>query len=441
MDKIYDFLLNKLKLNQQDIIVVGVSAGPDSMALLYILNELRKKIGYKIVVAHVNHNVREESKEEAEFLKDYCEKNDIIFEMMIITKYGDDNFHNEARNIRYNYYEELINKYGANYLMTGHHADDLMETILMRIVRGSTMRGYSGFSDLVDKGKYKIARPLISVTKKELEDFDKENNIPYRIDKSNFKDKYTRNRYRRHVLPFLKEEDKNVHEKFIKFSKQLMECDELIERLVMSEIDDVYQDGIIDVDKFKALDKVIQRRIIDYIFSTLYKDDIIEISNRHEELVLEAIYSNKASVTFNLPDNYLVVKEYNKLYFKKNISMVMPYDIELTDEVFLPNGFTIKKIDSSNTDGNDILRLRSSDVVLPLRVRTRRNGDRIKVKNMNGTKKVSEVLINAKIPSSKRNLWPIVVDSTDKIVWIPKVKKSKYNRLKDEECDIIFKCC
>ena len=441
MDKIYDFLLNKLKLNQQDIIVVGVSAGPDSMALLYILNELRKKIGYKIVVAHVNHNVREESKEEAEFLKDYCEKNDIIFEMMIITKYGDDNFHNEARNIRYNYYEELINKYGANYLMTGHHADDLMETILMRIVRGSTMRGYSGFSDLVDKGKYKIARPLISVTKKELEDFDTENNIPYRIDKSNFKDKYTRNRYRRHVLPFLKEEDKNVHEKFIKFSKQLMECDELIERLVMSEIDDVYQDGIIDVDKFKALDKVIQRRIIDYIFSTLYKDDIIEISNRHEELVLEAIYSNKASVTFNLPDNYLVVKEYNKLYFKKNISMVMPYDIELTDEVFLPNGFTIKKIDSSNTDGNDILRLRSSDVVLPLRVRTRRNGDRIKVKNMNGTKKVSEVLINAKIPSSKRNLWPIVVDSTDKIIWIPKVKKSKYNRRKDEECDIIFKCC
>ncbi len=211
MDKIYDFLLNKIKLNQQDIIVVGVSAGPDSMALLYILNELRKKIGYKIVVAHVNHNVREESKEEAEFLRDYCEKNDIIFEMMIITKYGDDNFHNEARNIRYNYYEDLINKYQANYLMTGHHADDLMETILMRIVRGSTMRGYSGFSDLVDKGKYKIARPLISVTKKELEEFDKKNNIPYRIDKSNFKDKYTRNRYRKSVLPFLKDEHFYLH--------------------------------------------------------------------------------------------------------------------------------------------------------------------------------------------------------------------------------------
>ena len=79
MDKVYDFLLNKIKLSKNDIIVVGVSAGPDSMALLHVLKELKKKIGYKIIVAHVNHNVRVESKEEAEFLKDYCKKNDIIF--------------------------------------------------------------------------------------------------------------------------------------------------------------------------------------------------------------------------------------------------------------------------------------------------------------------------------------------------------------------------
>jgi tRNA(Ile)-lysidine synthase len=440
MDRVYDFLLNKIKLEKKDILIVGVSAGPDSMALLHILKELRKKIGYKIVVAHINHNVREESKEEAEFLRNYCNENNIPFEMMVITEYGDDNFHNEARNIRYNFYDELINKYGANYLMTGHHADDLMETILMRIVRGSTLRGYSGFSSIVSKDNYKIIRPLISVTKQELEEFDKINHIPYRIDKSNFKDKYTRNRYRKSVLPFLKEEDKNVHEKFINFSNQIRECDEFIDRIVSSVIDDVYVDGIIIVDKFNKLDKVIGKRIIDYIFTALYRDELIEIDNRHVDLVMEAINSNKASVTFNLPNDYLVVKEYNKVYFKKNISMVMPYDIELSDEVFLPNGLTIKKINETSKNGNDILRLNSKDVVLPLRVRSRKNGDRIKVKNMNGTKKVNEVLINAKIPRGKRDLWPIVVDSTDKVVWIPKVKKSKYNRLKEEDCDIIFEC-
>ncbi len=441
MNKVYNFLINNVKLNAKDVIVVGVSAGPDSMALLYILNELRKKIDYKLVVAHVNHNVRVESKEEAAFLQDYCNNNGIVFEMMTITKYGDDNFHNEARNIRYNFYEELIGKYGANYLMTGHHADDLIETILMRIVRGSTLRGISGFSPIINRGNYKIVRPLYSVTKKELEDFDKKNGVPYRIDNSNFKDKYTRNRYRKYVLPFLKEEDPLVHEKFIKFSNQIRECDDFIERITAKEIDNVYQDGIIIVDKFKLLDSVIGKRIIDYIFSMIYRDDIIEIDNRHVDLVLAAIYSNKASVSFNLPNDYLVIKEYNKVYFKKNITSVMSYDIELSDEVFLPNGFTIKRINNTLENGNDILRLNSSDVVLPLRVRTRRNGDRIKVKNMNGTKKVNEVLINAKIPLGKRDSWPIVVDSTDKIVWIPKVKKTKYNRRKDEDCDIIFKCC
>jgi len=160
MKEVYTFLEKTLCLVKEDTIVAGVSAGPDSMALLYILSDLRKKNGYKIVIAHINHNVRKESYEEAEFLKKYCDDNDIVFESMIIKKYGDDNFHNEARNIRYNFYRDLIKKYRANYLMTGHHGDDLIETILMRIVRGSTIKGYSGFSQIVDMKDYKIVRPI-----------------------------------------------------------------------------------------------------------------------------------------------------------------------------------------------------------------------------------------------------------------------------------------
>ena len=440
MDSVKEFLINKVKLNSHDIIVVGVSAGPDSMALLYILQELQKTINFKMVVAHVNHNVRNESKEEAEFLSKYCEDNHIPFEMMKITKYGDDNFHNEARSIRYNFYEELIDKYQANYLMTGHHADDLIETILMRIVRGSTLRGYSGFSDYVKLDNYTIVRPLISVTKQELENFDKVNNIPYRVDKSNFKDKYTRNRYRKEILPFLKKEDPHVHDKFIKFSKELLESDMYISKMAKGEITNVYHDNFIDIPKFKKLDNILQKRIIDYIFEKYYEDDIIFISDSHVNLVFDILNSNKSNVIVNLPNNYLAVKEYDKLYFKSSIDAIMPYDIELSDKVFLPNGLTIKKVDKSLTDGNDILRINYSDISLPLRVRTRKIGDRIKIKNMNGTKKISEVLINSKIPRSKRDSWPIVVDSADKIVWIPKVKKSKYNRRKDEECDIIYKC-
>ena len=204
MDKVIKYLMNDLKLKDKDIIVIGNSAGPDSMALTDILLKLREKIDIKIICAHVNHNVRKESKEEAIFLKEYCEENDIIFESMIIEKYGDDNFHNEARAIRYSFFDKIVKKYDANYLMTAHHGDDLMETILMRIVRGSSLKGYAGFKTVVEKDTYKIVRPLIFMTKEEIKDYDDKLGIKYAIDASNFKAKYTRNRYRKVVLPFLK---------------------------------------------------------------------------------------------------------------------------------------------------------------------------------------------------------------------------------------------
>ena len=133
MKRVYNFLEKDIKLNSNDKIVVGVSAGPDSMCLLYILEQLRKKLNFKIIVAHVNHKLRKESEEEAVFLRNYCEKHNLVFEYLEIEKWGDDNFHNEARKMRYNFYKELVEKYEANYIMTGHHGDDLIETIIMRI--------------------------------------------------------------------------------------------------------------------------------------------------------------------------------------------------------------------------------------------------------------------------------------------------------------------
>ena len=88
--------------------------------------------------------MREQSLQEENYLREYCKKNKIMFECMMITEYGDDNFHNEARNIRYDFFEKVVYKYHAMYLMTAHHGDDLIETILMRISRGSNLRGYSG---------------------------------------------------------------------------------------------------------------------------------------------------------------------------------------------------------------------------------------------------------------------------------------------------------
>ena len=241
MEKAIRFLLEDIKLKNGDILVVGVSGGPDSMALLHILQRIRKKIDIKIICAHVNHNIRKESAEEKVFLENYCKEKDIIFEAMLIEKYSDDNFHNEARNIRYRFFQELIKKYNANYLMTAHHGDDLIETILMRISRGSTLKGYSGFSKVVEYPNYKIIRPLVFYTKDQIEKYDARYHIPYVIDQSNVKDTYTRNRYRKVVLPFLKKEEPNIHLKYLKFSDNILEYADFISDTVKKAMQDVYK--------------------------------------------------------------------------------------------------------------------------------------------------------------------------------------------------------
>ena len=136
MNEAYKYLDKLIK--NDDKVVVATSGGPDSMALLHLVMQVRKQKNMQIICAHVNHNTgRIGQQEEQEYVKNYCEKNNLIFETMKIENYSDDNFENEARNKRYEYFNKLIKKYNASYLFTAHHGDDLIETILMRIVRGS----------------------------------------------------------------------------------------------------------------------------------------------------------------------------------------------------------------------------------------------------------------------------------------------------------------
>ena len=285
--------------HKNDVIVIGCSAGPDSMALVDMLLKIREKYQLSLIVAHVNHNLRKQSVQEENYLRDYCEKHQIMFECMMITEYGDDNFHNEARNIRYNFFENVVYKYQANYLMTAHHGDDLVETILMRITRGSNLNGYSGFKKIVDMEGYQIVRPFLSFTKQELEDYDKKNHVRYYVDDSNAKDKYTRNRYRKYVLPFLKEEDSHIHLKYLKFSNVLSEANQFIENERDKAVKKVIHKNILDITSFKELDPFIQKEVLYYMMNDYYQDDLILINDKHIELLLNFIYSNRANAFVN----------------------------------------------------------------------------------------------------------------------------------------------
>ena len=163
MNKSIDFINNNIE--DASTVVVAVSSGPDSMALLNLLLEVRNKKKLKIVIAHINHNLRDESKEEFEFTMKYAKKKKCEFEGILFDNYKTNSIENEARERRYAFFEDILKKYDSKYLLTAHHGDDLIETILMRITRGSNIKGYAGFQISTDKKTYKIIKPLIYLTK------------------------------------------------------------------------------------------------------------------------------------------------------------------------------------------------------------------------------------------------------------------------------------
>lgn len=434
-------LEDNFEFNNGDTIVIGCSTGPDSMALLDMLIKLRKKYELKIICAHVNHKLRKQSEIEEEFIKDYCNQKNVLVEVMSIEKYGDDNFHNEARNIRYNFFEKLVKKYNANYLMTAHHGDDLIETVLMRITRGSNLDGYSGIHKIVEMEGYKIVRPLIYYTKKELEEYDLQNDVTYFVDESNMKMKYTRNRYRKNVLPFLKEEDINVHKKFLKFSENLEEASKYINKERDKALNRIInkKNNKILIEEFLKLDKYIQKEILYYVMEDFYQDDLILVNDRHIELLMYLINSSKANLVVNLPNEILAVKSYNEFYLKRETGEIASYEIEFNKYAELPNGHFIELVEETDDNSNNILRLSCKDIKLPITIRTRKFGDKISVKGLNGKKKVKDIFIEKKIDLKGRDTWPIVVDALGNILWIPGLKKSKFDIPKGKKCDIILK--
>lgn len=413
-------------LRKNDCIVVATSGGPDSMCLLHLLCELKQELNLKLIVAHVNHNLREASKMEASFVQKVCEENNLIYEYLEIKDYGQENIEQAARLKRYNFFDELVHTYHAKYLMTAHHGDDLMETILMRLTRGSSLKGYAGFKKEYEKDNYKVVRPLITQTKQEIIEYMDNLGLKYFIDESNFSDKYTRNRYRKNILPFLKQEDPQVHHKYLKFSEELISVNNFLETYISNLIKDISDEAGLKIDKLKELDNFLLRKVIEYTLNAIYINDLFLVNDKHTDLIIGMIRKGKSNSSITLPNNYQALKSYN--YYKiEKINKEAAYEYILEDEVILPNHKVIRKVSQKEDKSNNTIRLNSKDITLPIKIRTRKNGDRMLVKNLNGTKKIKNIFIDEKIPIAKRGEIPIVTDSNNTILWLPGVKKSKFD--------------
>ena len=429
--------IENLKIKGNDNVICAVSGGPDSMALLLILKSLKDLYHFNIIVAHVNHHLRKESDKEERYIRDFCEQKGLIFEIYDYFPRDLKNLEAKARQARYEFFEKLIDKYNSKYLFTAHHSDDLIETILMKLVRGSTTNGYTGFKIEDKRDNYSLYRPLLLADKNQILKYLKDNKQKYFIDKTNKISLFTRNRYRLKIIPLLRKENPNINNSFLDYSLAIDEMNIYIDKKVDEIYNNIVLNNKINLEKFNNEDIVIKKKILERFLEEEYQSDIVEINKRHINLILSITDDYSGKKTIDMPFNKVIVREYKELYFYKENHYIKNEEILDKNKVF--NMFKIYLDKDGNLDNNFVMRLSKKDVKLPLIIRTYKDDDTIFLNNL-GTKKVKDIFKDSKVKEDIRKYYPIITDSNNKIIFIPGIKKSNLLKKKTDKYDIIITC-
>lgn len=298
-------------INEKDKIVLGISGGPDSICMLTVLNEIKnqKIIDFDFVVAHINHGLRENAKIDEEYVKDFCKKLNIeffVFHADINKMAKEEKLGSEeaGRKVRYEFFDEVMKKTFSNKVATAHNLKDNAETIIMNIMRGSGTKGLAGIEKIKDN---KYIRPLIELSREEIEEFCKVNELNPRHDESNDENIYTRNKIRNIVLPYIEKEfNPNIVKTLSRLSEIIIEENEFINKETEKAyknilIEEIFENNInkneynnkkmtkiiLDNKKFNNCELIIRKKVIFYsiekIFGTtqgiekIHVDDVIKL--------------------------------------------------------------------------------------------------------------------------------------------------------------------
>ena len=407
---------NKL-LNIDKPIVVAVSTGVDSMVLLDILLRLE----YKCVIAHVNHNKRKQSITEYDFISKYAVDKKIPFEGFNFES-NEANFQHEAHNKRMNFFQKIADKYNTDQIAFAHHLDDQIETILMRIVRGSSFSGYSGIKERYTENGYTYIRPFLKLSKNDILDYVSSYNIHYFDDESNQTDDYTRNRFRHNIIPLIEKENPNYRAKFEQFSEMISLAYDVIEEQTNSFFNNSNSDEHISIELFNKQNQLVQIEILKQLINKKTSNNL-EIAYSQYLQMINLCKIETPNQTLQLSGDYLFIKSYdkfeiNKIYDNQEIFIEINDfgDYRIKDNLH----YIVSPVKISQNNSN-YFQLCYNKLVFPLYLRFRRNGDKI---NLNiGTKKVKDVLIDQKIPMQVRNSL-ILLANRDSVLWIPGIKKA-----------------
>lgn len=403
-------------IEKGDKVLVGVSGGPDSTALLHILHEMKDKLGIRLYVAHLNHNVRGGASEaDEEFVKAGAQKLNLPFYSKKLSKAAlkaKGSKEELMRNERYKFLADAAERFKANKIALAHTSDDQAETVLMRLIKGSGLKGLGGIPPMRLLGKCTLIRPLIKTSKKEVLIFLKKKNLSYRKDATNFDEAYLRNSIRRRLIPFIeKKYNPKIKKSLCEISDIAREDDAYIEEAAHRAFKKCLTSKLqIQISKFQKLPIALRRRVLRIAIEQV-KGNLRRLEFRHLEAI-EGLISAKAG-KLDLPCG--IIAEVNSM--KKHSS----YSIksEVLNNGWAKKGFTrIIKKKNKLVEYFDYDKLR-----LPIKVRFRKSGDRMSPFGMEGSKLLKELYIDEKVDRNLRDQLPLVLSGRD-IIWAAGVRRS-----------------
>ncbi|HUV50454.1 MAG TPA: tRNA lysidine(34) synthetase TilS [Anaerolineae bacterium] len=439
-----------------DSVLICVSGGPDSVALLHILLSLAPEFSYTIGVAHLNHCLRKkDSDDDAEFVASLAKKLDLpcYIKKKDVRKYQKQHklsLEEAARRVRYAFYDQVAEKNGFNKIAIGHHADDNAELVLMYLLRGSGPLGIGGIPAVRNckNDNRQIIRPMISVKRSEIIDFLRAKELRYVSDKSNNDMRFLRNRVRHQLIPLLKGSyNPRVVETLNRLSL-IIRCEE---KWIESNINSIFKKLTISIRNDKIIlsatgideiDPAVQRRVIRKAIAEV-KGDLRRITFSHIDSAISLLKSGRTIASIDLPDRIRVERNKDLLCFSKEkkrlrdlntkagdiepvcfkYSIVKPrskpesvYIKEMNLTLKFSN-INIENLPDIHCAGQNIAFFDMADIVFPLILRPFRSGDYFQPLGMSGAQKVKNFFINNKIPRPKRLRYPILL-SKEKIIWI-----------------------